>query len=65
MSIDHAGWTVGEADVLTVAALFLEINGYRLHATEVDAVVRTLALAAGEISEAAYAEWLKANSKRL
>lgn len=48
----------------TVAVLFLAINGYRFHAAEADAVVRTLALAAGEMSEASYAEWLKTNSKR-
>jgi hypothetical protein len=30
----------------------------------VDAVLKTLALAAGEITEAGYAAWLKANSKR-
>lgn len=47
-----------------VAVLFLELNGYKFQATEVDAALRTLALAAGEMSEAAYAEWLKANSKR-
>ena len=47
-----------------VAVLFLELNGYRFRATEVDAALRTLALAAGEMSEAGYAEWLKANSKR-
>lgn len=47
-----------------VAVVFLELNGYDFRATEVDATLRTLALAAGEISEAAYAEWLKANSKR-
>ena len=46
------------------ALTFLELNGYQFHATEVDAAVRTLALAAGEMSEAAYAEWLRANSKR-
>lgn len=47
-----------------VAVLFLELNGYTFRATEVDAALRTLALAAGEMSEAAYAERLKANSKR-
>jgi death on curing protein len=47
-----------------VALLFLELNGYRFQATEVDAAMRTLALAAGEMKEAAYSEWLKANSKR-
>jgi death on curing protein len=48
----------------TMAVLFLELNGYRFNAAEADAVVQTLALAAGEMSEAAYAEWLKVNSKR-
>lgn len=46
------------------ATLFLELNDRHFGATEVDVVLRTLALAAGEMSEAAYAEWLKANSKR-
>lgn len=47
-----------------VAVLFLELNGTRFQATEVDAALRALALAAGELSEAAYAQWLKTNSKR-
>ena len=47
-----------------IAVIFLELNGCRFQATEVDAALRTLALAAGEMSEAAYADWLKANSKR-
>jgi len=49
----------------TVAVLFLELNGHRFKATEADAVLRTLALAAGEMTEAAYAEWLKVNSERV
>jgi death on curing protein len=47
-----------------VAVLFLELNGYKFQAAEVDAALRTLALAAGELSEADFAEWLKTNSKR-
>ncbi len=47
----------------SVATLFLELNGYHFFATEVDVVIQTLALAAGELSEAEYAEWLKTNSK--
>jgi death-on-curing protein len=47
-----------------VAVVFLELNGYKFQATEVDATLRTLALAAGEMSESACAEWLKTNSKR-
>ncbi len=47
-----------------VAVTFLELNGLRFGASEVDATVRTLALAAGQMSETAYSAWLKANSKR-
>jgi death-on-curing protein len=47
-----------------LGAGFHERNGLAFHATEADAVIRTLALAAGEMKEAAYADWLKANSRR-
>lgn len=48
----------------TTAVMFLELNGYRFEAGEADAVLRTLALAAGELEESGYAQWLKAHSKR-
>jgi death-on-curing protein len=47
-----------------MGAGFLERNGFEFHASEAEVVVRTLALAAGEMTEAEYAKWLKANSKR-
>jgi death-on-curing protein len=47
-----------------LGAGFLELNGFAFQATEADAVLRTLALAAGKMTEAAYAAWLKVNSKR-
>ena len=47
-----------------LGAGFLERNGYHFHASEVEAAIRTLALAAGEMTEAAYAAWLKANSRK-
>lgn len=47
-----------------MGAGFLERNGFAFHATEAEAVTRTLALAAGEMSEAAYAAWLGTNSTR-
>ena len=47
-----------------LGAGFAERNGREFHATEADAVLQTLALAAGEMTEAAYAEWLNKNSKR-
>ncbi len=46
----------------TVAITFLELNGFKFTATEADAVVQTLALAARELDEASYAAWLKADS---
>ncbi len=46
------------------AVVFLEINGHEFHADEVDATVKTLALAARDLSEAKYAAWLKANSRK-
>ena len=47
-----------------MGAGFLERNGFEFQATEAEVVLRTLALAAGEMSETAYADWLKINSKR-
>lgn len=42
--------------------LMIELNGYHFTAGEADAAVRTLALAAGEMTEAAYAAWMESNS---
>jgi len=48
----------------TTAVVFLEINGLEFTATEADATLKTLALAARELTESGYADWLKANSRR-
>lgn len=45
-----------------LAVGFLERNGQPFHAPEVDAVIKTLALAAGALDEAGYAQWLAENS---
>ena len=44
---------------LMAAALFLELNGMVFNAPEEEAVLQTLALAAGEIDADAYAAWLR------
>jgi len=49
----------------TTAVLFLELNGYRFVANEVDATMKTLALAARDIEEEDYANWLEENSEKL
>jgi death-on-curing protein len=46
------------------AIVFLESNGQAFEAPEADALVETLGLAAGERTEADYAEWLRRNSRR-
>ena len=46
------------------AVMFLELNGYRFEASEAEAVLKTLALAAGDMKESQYAAWLKVNARR-
>jgi death on curing protein len=43
--------------------LFLYINGYRLTASQNDATQAVLALAAGKLSEEAFAQWIRLNSR--
>jgi death-on-curing protein len=44
--------------------LFLELNGYRLTASEEDAAQAVLALAAGTLDEVGYSAFLRTNAKR-
>lgn len=44
------------------AYVFLDINGWELIASEVEAVAAVLALATNEMDEAGFASWLKAKS---
>lgn len=39
--------------------LFLRLNGYNLIATDMEKVLKMLDVAAGEISEEAFAEWIR------
>ena len=45
------------------AYLFLGRNGYEFEAAEGDVVIKTLAVAAGELDEKQYAKWLGSSSK--
>jgi death-on-curing protein len=47
-----------------VGTLFLEMNGYEFTAGEAEATQAVLGLAAGELSEAQFAAWLRDNVKR-
>ena len=50
---------------LTVAGVFLELNGFRLDASEQDAAQATRALSSREIDEAEFAAWLHTCSSKL
>jgi death-on-curing protein len=49
---------------LTIAGVFLEMNGRRLEASEEDAVSAMLALSTRGLDEKAFANWLRINSKK-
>jgi death-on-curing protein len=42
--------------------LFLMLNGYSLKATDVECIITMLAVAAGEMDEANFANWIRQNS---
>jgi death-on-curing protein len=45
-------------------AMFLQLNGFDLLASEEDVINAVLALAAGDLDEDGYAKWLRSNAKR-
>lgn len=47
------------------AELFLALNGYSLGASDVDATLTTLKLAAGDVTEASFADWIRDNLEPL
>lgn len=50
---------------LTVAGVFMELNGYRFEASEQDAANAMRALSSREIGEVGFADWLRTCSSRL
>jgi death-on-curing protein len=48
-----------------VGILFLELNGFRFKATEEAAAQAVLELAAGDMDESGYSEFLRANANRV
>lgn len=60
---NHPFFDGNKRTAFLAAATFLAINGFRLAASEVDATLKTLLLAASEIDETAYAAWLREHSE--
>jgi death-on-curing protein len=58
---NHAFVDGNKRAAFLAVGLFLAINGHRLHATQADATTIMLALASGTLSEAAFADWLRAH----
>lgn len=56
---NHAFVDGSKRAAFLAVGLFLYINGYRLRATQADATVAVIALAAGELSEEGFAQWLR------
>ena len=44
--------------------LFLTLNGWKLSASDADAVIAMLAVAAGKIGETGFAEWVRRHAER-
>lgn len=61
---DHPFADGNKRAAFAAAGIFLELNGHRLIATEVDAVGAVLALSSSEMSDAEFAEWLRVNCER-
>ena len=61
---NHAFIDGNKRTAAVVCETFLMLNGYELFATDVEAYPVYLALAAGQLSEEAFAEWLVANCRK-
>lgn len=59
---NHAFVDGNKRAAFLAVGLFLALNGFRLNASQPDATLTVMALAAGEIDEEAFARWIRANS---
>ena len=59
---NHAFVDGNKRAAFLAVGLFLALNGYRLNASQTDATLTVMSLAAGEIDEAEFARWIRANS---
>jgi len=56
---NHAFVDGNKRTAFLAMGLFLGINGYRLQATQVEATLTMRSVAAGDLDEAAFAEWIR------
>lgn len=56
---NHAFVDGNKRAAFLAVGLFLGVNGYRLRTTQADATLTMLSVAAGELDEAAFADWIR------
>jgi death on curing protein len=61
---NHAFVDGNKRAAFLAVGLFLFLNGYRLTAPQADATLTMLAVAAGQMDEAAFARWLRQHTQR-
>lgn len=59
---NHAFVDGNKRAAFLAVGLFLALNGYRLQVSQAEATLTILALAAGDLPEADFADWLRAHS---
>jgi len=60
---NHAFIDGNKRTAFVAVELFLVLNGYELVARDADCVLTMLSVAAGELDEAAFASWIRDNSR--
>lgn len=56
---NHAFVDGNKRAAFLAVGMFLAVNGYRLHATQADATLTVMDVAAGTMDESAFAQWIR------
>lgn len=56
---NHAFVDGNKRAAFLAVGMFLAVNGFRLHATQVDATLTVMKVAAGVMNEATFAQWIR------
>ena len=64
ISRNHAFIDGNKRTALVAAELFLQLNGWRLEADDADCVLTMLLVATGDITEDAFADWLRLHAHK-
>jgi death-on-curing protein len=62
---NHAFVDGNKRTAYVVAEIFLAVNGYKLISSDADSILTFVALAAGDLTEAALADWFRANAVKV